>query len=215
MLDRAPTIRRRTFVATLVGSALALGVTAGWPENALAAGPLPVAVPHIEVAAIAKAVGGSHVRVRVDDELAPDELRIGDDKVSLGSKVMLKGRGRTRRRFLDDPRNAPKVGAAIRDALAKALPSHANAFANNHKQWSRPFARRVLKWQQALRKSRVKGKRVRDDYGRRYALEWAGAIVDPKGRPSPKALADVPVAPVAPTLAAYASYIEALVAALR
>jgi ABC-type Zn uptake system ZnuABC Zn-binding protein ZnuA len=217
MALRESTIARRRFMRTL--AAFGLGGTVasallGGARSAAAAGPLQVSVPTVEMAAIAKAVGGDHVAITVDGSIGPKTIEIAGEEVSLEARIMLKGKGASRRRFLDDPRNAPKLGAAIRDALNKAAPVHAKVFADNHKNWSRPFARRVLKWQAALAKSSVKGKRIRDDYGRRYVLEWAGATVDPKGRPSPTALSKVPPAAKAPTLAAYAAYIDALVAAL-
>lgn len=175
---------------------------------------VPLTVPSIEVAAIAGTIGQGFVDIDVDDSLDVTVIRLQGNDVEVGRRIMLKGSGDARRRFLDDPRNAPKLGASIRDAFSKANPSLAPRFAQLHKKWSRPFARRVLAWQRQLQGSAVFGQTIRDEFQRRYALEWAGATVSPGGRPSPQALANVPLAPQAPTLQAYSSHIDALVQAL-
>jgi hypothetical protein len=92
------------------------------------------------------------------------------------------------------------------------MPEHAQTFAANHQAWAKPFARRCLEWNKELAKLGLA--RVRDDQGRIYLLEWAGAVIDPAAGPSPAGLAKAPSGPSQPTLVAYREYIEALIASL-
>lgn len=174
-----------------------------------------VAVPSNAVGAIVAAEGGDLVTVRVDASLGGGKIRIGDGpEVNVATKLRLKGSGAARDRFLDDARNATRLGSAIRDALAQAMPEHAKTFDANHTAWARPFARKALAWGKKLAKSKVAGKKVRDDHGRVYVLEWAGASVDPRGERAPAKLAKAPGGPDGATLASYERYLDALVAAL-
>ncbi|MBL8975131.1 MAG: hypothetical protein JNK56_31320, partial [Myxococcales bacterium] len=118
-------------------------------------------------------------------------------------------------RFLDDPRNAAKLGASIRNAIVAAQPALKAQIEANHKAWTHPFARRVIAWNAKLARSSLRGQRVADAHGRAALLEWAGAIIDPAATAKgPAALAAAPRGPAAPTLASYIEYLEALVAAV-
>jgi hypothetical protein len=163
--------------------------SAMWPLRGRAAEPVSVAVPTAALGAIATAVGGA-------------------------AGLLLKGKGTARSRFLDDGRNAARVATNLRDALSRARPDAADAIASRHKTWSRDFARRVLRFELALKKSPLRGKRLSDPHGRRYLLEWAGATVEAKGRPGPKSLANLPGDAARPDPAAYVAYLEALVKAV-
>ena len=169
----------------------------------------------VSLAAVAHGVAGSRVRIVVGEAASAavfvPPANGSEHPIDVTPGLVLKGQGAARNRFLDDPRNAPRVGAAFRDALGKWLPDHASAFAANHKQSSQVLVRNVLRWQRALKNSPVHGKKIRDDYNRVYLLEWGGAQVDPQGSPSPSALAKAPSSPASPTMAGYIAYIEALV----
>lgn len=175
---------------------------------------LEVAVPGNAVGAIVAAVGEGGVTLTVDDTLDATKIRIGNAVVDVAGSILLKGKGATRARFLDDPRNAPKLGGTVRDALKKAAPGSAARFEQNHRAWSRAIVRKILDWQKALAKSPVAGKKVKDPYGRRYLLEWAGADVTPGGIAPPASLAKAPAQPKQPSAAAYQAYVDALVRAL-
>ncbi len=173
----------------------------------------PVAVPNNAVGALVVAVGGELVTVDVDDTLTADQVRIGTaGPLSITDRILLKGKGTARDRYLDDARNATKVGGNIKLALTDAMPAHTKTFETNHHAWARPFARKCVDWGKQL--SALGLGRVRDDHGRVYLLEWAGATIDPAGAKSPAGLAKAPGGPSKPTLAAYESYIEALIGAL-
>jgi hypothetical protein len=102
-----------------------------------------------------------------------------------------------------------------REALSRAAPALGERLAQNHRAWSRPFARKVVRWQSELSRSTVHGKTIRDDHGRVYLLEWAGAKIDSSAKSSgPRRLAKLPKAPDAPTLAAYEAYLRRLIAAV-
>lgn len=176
---------------------------------------LDVAVPHAAVGAIVVATGGAAVSIRIDRKLDPGQIRIGSAVHDVAHRILLKGAGPARARLLDDARNASKLGANVRDALAKAAPELASRFEEQHKTWSRPFAKKVLKWQSRLAGAGLRDKRVRDTYGRIYLLEWAGAVVDDRAKTtSPPALAKLPSEPASAELRAYEQYLERLVTAL-
>jgi hypothetical protein len=205
-----PDVTRRAWMR----SAGALLAVLALPRRGTAAPTkLVVAVPHPAVGAIVAAVGGTAVSVRIDRKCEAGAIRIGDERHDVSRRILLKGAGAARGRFLDDARNASKLGANVRDVLAKAAPALAAQFDDNHRAWSRPFAKKVLGWQRQLAGSRLRDKRVRDGYGRIYLLEWAGAAVDDAASmASPASLAKLPAEPAAPNLAAYEQYLERLVA---
>lgn len=205
--------RRR--LLRLVPAAATAGVVIAAHPRAWARAGTVVAVPSKAMGAIVAAEGGELVTVRVDASLGGGRIRIGDGAtVNVAAKLRLKGSAKARDRFLDDARNATLLGSGIRDALAQAMPKHAKTFDANHTAWARPFARKALAWSKKLAKSKVAGKKVRDDHGRVYLLEWAGASVDPRGERAPAKLAKAPGGPDGATLASYERYIAALVAAL-
>lgn len=171
-----------------------------------------VDVPNNGLGALVATIGGELVAVTIDDTLAATQIRIAGTAITITDRVLLKGKDAARDRFLDDARNATKVGGNIKAALAKALPFHAPTFDSNHQAWARPFARRCLEWGKQLAGFGLG--RVRDDHGRVYLLEWAGAVIDPDAGPSPAGLGKAPSSPSKPTLAAYEKYIETLVASL-
>jgi hypothetical protein len=190
---------------------------------ALFAGPLRAEAPALEVrvpgnavAAIASTIGGKDLKVMVDTALSGPQIRIGDgEPIDVSKRLLLKGTGSARDLFLDDARNAPKLGANLREVLSKAAPQLAKRLQENHRAWSRPFARKVVRWQSDLARSIVRGKTIRDEHGRIYLLEWAGAKIDASaGSSGPPGLAKLPKAPDAPTLAAYETYVRRLIAAV-
>ena len=176
---------------------------------AAAAQTLTVAVPSNAVGAIVVAVGGAAVDVTLDRDLGAAEIAIDGKRTSVADGLRL-----AQPNFLDDPRNAPKLGASVRKALAAARPELAARFDSNHKAWTHPFVRKVLAWNARLAKSPVRDKRVADTLGRAALLEWAGAVVDPAGERPPAALARAPRDAAAATLASYVAYVDALVLAL-
>ncbi len=199
--------RRRWMTGT--GALAAAGV---WPRPARAEAHL-VAVPHAALGAVVAAVGGAEVAITLDPELPVVSLRIGDATVSMEDRLLLKGDGDARRRYLDDARNAPKLGAAVREHLRTAWPELGDALTQRHRQWSRQLIRDVLRWTQTLGTAGLRDKRVRDPGGRTYLLEWAGATVARDGQPAPAGLAAAPTALQTPTPDAYRAYIQALVEA--
>jgi hypothetical protein len=209
-------VSRRVFLGSgaAIGFMSAIGV-AGRSRVAAARAPLSVEVADNAVAAIVAAVGGAGVTVTTKAGGEIGHILVdGTSHAALG-KVVLKGSGAARARFLDDPRNAPGFGAAVRDVLKALDPAGAAGYDERHKAWSRPFARQVLKWTTRLKTSPVAGKTVSDPHGRIYLLEWAGAKVSAKAPASaPAALASAPAGPAKGTLAAYTAYIEKLVAAV-
>lgn len=178
-------------------------------RSAPAAQPLEVAVPSNAVGAIVVAVGGAAVTVRLERGLGPAQLKIDGKSVDVTDGLRIQQPS-----YLDDPRNAPKLGASVRKALAAARPELAAEFDANHKAWTRPFVRKVLAWNARIATSPVRGKRVADTHTRAALLEWAGATVDPAGQPSPAALARAPKDAAAATLESYVAYVDALVLAL-
>lgn len=201
-------LTRRAWLRVIAVGACSVAATAATP--AWAAGEaLEVAVADNAVGAIVAAEGGAAVQVVVDARLGPAEIRVAGAVVDVTGNILLKGR------YLDDPRNATKLGANVRKALIAARPDLKDTLAANHKAWAHPFARRVLTWNAALARCSVRGQRIADVHGRAALLEWAGAVIDPKSpAKGPAALARSPRGPAAPTLASYIAYIEALVAAL-
>ncbi len=170
---------------------------------------LEVVAANNAIGAIVAAEGGEAVQVVVDRTLGPLEIRIAGKVVDVSGTILLKGR------FLDDPRNAAKLGASIRNAIVAAQPALKAQIEANHKAWTHPFARRVIAWNAKLARSSLRGQRVADAHGRAALLEWAGAIIDPAATAKgPAALAAAPRGPAAPTLTSYIEYLEALVAAV-
>jgi hypothetical protein len=205
--------RRGFFLLAPAAAMAAFAMATGKSAHARAV--TPVAVPNAAIGAIVAAAGGELVRVGIDGSLAAGQIRIGDGAaVEIARKLRLKGKGQARDRFLDDARNATRVGSAVRDALSQSLPAHAKTFDANHTAWARPFARKALAWSRQLAASKVAGAKVRDEHGRVYLLEWAGAQLDPRGQRAPAGLANAPKAPDHATLASYERYLDALVAAL-
>jgi len=205
-------LTRRTW---LIGASTASAALFARPLLAEAPA-LEVRVPGNAVAAIASTIGGKDVVVVVDTGLSGPQVRIdGGDPIDVSKRLLLKGAGSARDLFLDDARNAPKLGVNLRDAMSKAAPALSKHLQENHHAWSRPFARKVVRWQSELARSTVRGKTIRDEHGRVYLLEWAGAKIDSSARSSgPPSLASLPKAPDAPTLAAYEAYIRRLVGAV-
>lgn len=201
---------RRGFVAGVVGT---LSV-APWARRARAADVRTVRVPHVAFGAVVAAVGGEHVEIEVDESLPLATLAAGSTQLGFAERILIKGSGATRRRFLDDARNAPKLGAAVRDGLRTVWPELGDELSQRHKAWSRSLAREVLAWSQTLDEAGLRGKRVRDPGGRIYLLEWAGATVSDDGSAAPAGLVKAPAAPSAPTPSAYRDYVNALVDAL-
>lgn len=205
---------RRGFLSMLAGAAV-LGAGFGSGQARAAEGERVVGVPTVAFGAVVAAIADRDVTLTVDPSLPIDSMRLGDAVVSVGERLLLKGEGEARGRYLDDARNAPKLGAAVRDHLRTRWPELGDAFARRHKAWSRELVRNVLRWTQALDRSGLRGKRVRDPDGRHiYLLEWAGAEVAADGVEPPAALRSTPREPAAPTPNAYADYVQALVDAL-
>lgn len=173
---------------------------------ALAAEPLQVTVPTRVLGAIVAAEGGAAVAIHVDAALGPADIRVAGAVHSVAA---------SQRDLLDDPRNAPRVGAGVRKILSAARPDLAATFEANHKAWTMTFVRKVLAWNTRLASSPVRGKRVINSFDRAALLAWAGAVVDPKGQPSPPALARAPKDATAATLESYVAYVEALVRSLE
>ncbi|WAS96301.1 hypothetical protein [Nannocystis punicea] len=156
--------------------------------------------------AIVTAEGGTDVLVRIDAKLGPADIRVGGAVHSVAA---------SQRDLLDDPRNAPRVGAGVRKILSAVRPDLAATFEANHKTWTRTFVRQVLAWNARLAASPVRGKRIVNSFDRAVLLAWAGAVVDPKGQPSPPALARAPKDATSTTLESYVAYVEALVRSLE
>jgi len=200
-------LTRRSWLGVMAVGACVL---VGGPARAQATGQvIEVAAANNAIGAIVAAAGGVAVRVVVDPTLGPLQIRIDGIVADVSGTILLKGR------FLDDPRNASKLGASVRNALAAAKPALKPALEANHKAWTHPFARRVIAWNALLAKSSVHGQRVADVHGRAALLEWAGAVIDPKAASKgPAALVSAPKGPAAPTLESYIAYLEALVRAV-
>jgi hypothetical protein len=209
---------RRSFLAALAGAAV-LGPS--WSPGRAHAGAVlhadearQVAVPHLAFGTVVAAIADIDLAVTIDPTLAPATMRMGDVTVSVADRLLLKGEGETRGRYLDDARNAPKLGAAVRDQLRTQWPELGDAFTKRHKAWSHALVRNVLRWTQALDLAGLRGKRVRDPQGWIYLLEWAGAEVAADGIEPPKGLRSAPREPAAATPDAYHDYVQALVDAL-
>lgn len=215
MSDRAPSPRpwtRRRFVAGIGGLAGTGAVVLG--RRARAADLYEVSVPHVALGAVVSAIGGDDVVITIDPSLPLATLTLGGTQLSLAERLLLKGEGDARRRYLDDARNAPKLGAAVRDGLRSTWPQIADQVAQRHKTWSRGLAHAVLRWSRSLAEAGLRDKRVRDPDGRIYLLEWAGAIVTSDGASPSATLARAPQQPSAATDAAYRAYVQSLVDAL-
>ena len=204
-------ISRRHFIVFVPTSVLTAGhsVYAREPK-------LRITVPGHAVGALAAAVGDKAIDLAIDRSLPATQIRIRSGQlVDVADRVMLKGDHAAKTRFLDDARNATTTAANIRNALMAAAPALADLFRGNHRAWSRPFARQAVRWSQKLSKSAVTNRRLIDTYHRVYLLEWAGAVVvTGQAAASPAALAKLPHEPSAMTAAAYAEYVESLVAAI-
>jgi len=205
-------LTRRSWLGLMAVGACTLAARPAWAAAAEVAdspdhaGVVEVAAANNAVGAIVAAEGGAAVQVVVDPKLGPLQIRIDGAVVDVSGTILLKGR------FLDDPRNASKLGASVRNALVAAKPTLKATLEANHKAWTHPFARRVIAWNATLAKSSVRGQRVADVHGRAALLEWAGAVIDAKSAAKgPAALASAPKGPAAPTLESYIEYIEALV----
>jgi hypothetical protein len=204
---------RRGFLSALAGAAALVPVIG--PRAAAAAEARVVAVPHIAFAAVVAAIAESDVTLELDATLPVDAMRLGNTTTSVADRLLLKGEGEARGRFLDDARNAPKLGAAVRDHLRTRWPELGPGLVRRHKAWSHALVRNILRWSQALDGHGLRGKRVRDPHGRIYLLEWAGATVAPDGSDPPAGLHRAPREPAAASAAAYRDYVQALVDALR
>lgn len=206
--------------AAIVGAGVGSGLGASAHAHATAPQPAAdatrvVGVPHVAFGAVVAAIADHDLTIVVDASLPIDAMRLGDTTVSLADRLLLKGEGEVRGRYLDDARNAPKLGAAVRDHLRARWPELGDDFARRHKAWSRELVRNVLRWTQVLEHSGLRGKRVRDPQGFIYLLEWAGAEVVADGEDPPAKLREAPREPAAATPDAYADYVQALVDALR
>ena len=198
--------RRRLLIALPLAAFVAAG-----PAHANAC---EVAAPSVAVAALVAATAGA-CQITIDPALGPAVLRVAGADVDVRGTILLKGDAASQRRFLDDARNAAKLGASVRRALSAAYPERAGEFEANQRAWSRALAHDVLQWNTRLGRAAVRGQRVRDAHQRAYLLEWAGATVDAGAAATgPAALASLPAEPQAADLASYRRYIEALVAAL-
>jgi hypothetical protein len=197
---------------TLVPPLLGMGLAGhAFPRRAFAAS--VVAAPNNAIGAIVAATGKDRISLQIDATLADDEITIdGGTPLKVSQRILRKGDGVARSRFLDDARNATRVGANIKAALSDALPDLSAEFETNHRLWAKPLATQANAWTKQLAKLGL-GK-VRDDHGRIYLLEWAGATIDAKAGASPKGLARAPAEPSKPTLDAYRDYIDDLIAAL-
>ncbi|TPV92853.1 MAG: hypothetical protein B7733_23455 [Myxococcales bacterium FL481] len=204
-------ISRRNLLTTL-SAAVVVGPTRG-ARAMLAANPsVPVVVPNHSVGAIVAAIAGKLASVTVDRSIDANRLVLaGSRHVEIAARIRVKGSGVAATRFLDDARNATTAAANIRDALILAAPQREAQLRLQHREWSRPFARRALRWTQALQRSSHRGARWADTYARVYLLEWTGVIVDASAGPSPASLAKLPAEPTSSTMAAYVSYIDELV----
>jgi hypothetical protein len=204
---RIDVLARRQWLA-LVSLA---GIGSVIPRRALAAG--VIAVPNNAIGAVVAATGKDRVTVQVDASLADDEITIDAGvPLKISQRILRKGEGVARSRFLDDARNATRVGGNVKAALSDALPDLAAEFEANHRSWAKPWATQAGAWTKQLAKLGLG--RVRDDHGRIYLLEWAGATIDPEAGASPKGLARAPADPSKPTLDSYRDYIDDLIASL-
>ena len=205
-------LRRRR----LLTAAPALGVLMVGRFGHAAARNIEVTVPGNALGALVAAVGGGSIRLRIDRSLAATSFALPNQApVAVVDRVLLKGAGPARDRYLDDARNATRVASNVRDALVKSLPHLAKEFRAQHRNWARPFARQALRWTQKLAGSKVRGANIKDTYDRVYLLEWAGAKVSPTSRAAaPLKLARAPREPATPSPEAYAAYIDDLVAAM-
>lgn len=199
-------ITRRRWLST--GLLLPLvGVAGLVPRRARAA--TLVQVPNVALGAIVAATGGELLDIEIDPNLADDQIAVGGGTpLAVGQRVLRKGEGTASSRFLDDARNATKLGSNIKTALVSVLPELATQLEANHVAWAKPFAKQALAWTKQLA-ARELG-RVRDEHGRIYLLEWAGATIDPQGDELDE-LADAPEQPSDPTLEAYTEYVSTLV----
>lgn len=210
-----PMTTRRRFLGFVGTGAAVLMVTASRVARAQTADSLVVKAGSNNLAALVAAVLGSAGQVSVDPKLAATDIKIGAaSPTNVTDRILFKGQGDARGRFLDDARNAPRVAMNIQHALAAARPDLEGVLDANERAWAKPFAKQAFKWGRRLGASPVAGKNVKDRDGRVYLLEWAGATVSPRGNPPPRALAGAPKDAKAPTPAAYEAYVEALVGAL-
>ena len=192
------------------------GLSLTFSARARADEALAVAAPNAAVGALVAATTGAHALVSTDGALAPTQLRLGTVVVNVGDGIRLPAGTRASRLFLDDARNAPRLGGNIRDALIAQRPDLQEQLVANHKSWTRGLARSIIAWNHALEKSPVRGQRITDKHGRYALLNWAGAVIDPaSNNPGPSALGRLPQEPSSCELAAYTRYIDGLIATLR
>lgn len=209
-----PSWSRRGFITALAGVTVVGGSIAlpGRAQARTQAG--VVTVPHLAFGAIVSAIAGPDLAIAIDPSLPLANMRAGDLLVSLADRVLLKGEGTARRRYLDDARNAPKLGAAVRDHLRTQWPELGDAFVLRHKTWSRALVRNILRWTQALEASGLRGKRVRAPGDFVYLIEWAGAELAGDGIEPPKGLLRAAREPAAATAEGYREYVQGLVDAV-
>ncbi len=200
---------RRRFAFALTGTALTARIARAKAD------PRVVAVPHLAFGAVVAAIGGDDITVKLDAALPVATMQVGTTPVTVSGRLLLKGQGEDRRHYLDDARNAPKLGATVRDQLRTRWPELAESFTARHKAWSHDLVRQILRWTQQLAGAGLRGKRVRDPGGRIYLLEWAGATVSDDGGDAPAGLVRAPTQLRAATAASYRQYVPALVDALR
>jgi hypothetical protein len=206
---------RRGFLSGLAGAAVLAPALVPRSAAATIAETRVVTVPSVAFGAVVAAIAEHDVTLTIDAALPIDAMRLGDVTVRMADRLLLKGEGEARSRYLDDARNAPKLGAAVRDHLRTHWPDLASGVTRRHKTWSHALVRNILRWSQALDRHGLRGKRVRDPHGRIYLLEWAGAEVAADGSEPPAGLQAAPREPAAATPDAYRDYVQALVDALR
>ena len=103
-------------------------------------------VPSQAMGAIVAATGGTGLRIELDSAMDPRSISLDGKLASVTEALLIKGAGDAQKTFLDDARNAPRVGAAVRDLLAAAEPDRAAEFKDMHRAWARPWARRCIDW---------------------------------------------------------------------
>jgi len=208
-------LTRRNFLIWAGSATAVIAASGSGIARAQAAGSVEVKAGSHALGGVVAAVLGSAGRVSVDESLGADTIQIaGVGKAKVTDRVLLKGQGTARDRYLDDARNAPRVAINVQHAVAEARPDLKGVLDANERAWAKPFAKQAFKWGRKLAASPVSGATISDAHGRVYLLEWAGAKVSSRGKPPPRALAGVPARPSAPTPAAYEAYLESLVSAL-
>ena len=213
-----PMLKRRQWIVGLSFSAL-LTTLGGFKAHAFekeTENKITIFAPNNAVGTIVSAVTESvTVDIQIDKNLDHSEIILSSRQgpMIIVEKIRFKGAQAHHGRYLDDARNAGRLSANIRDQLSQALPKHATLFAENHRKWTRVFAHKTILWGKQLRR-KLKGRKIQDNFGRTYLLEWGGAVIDVQGQASPPALGKIEGFPKEPTLEAYEAYIQALIAAV-